>query len=168
MWLFTFGYVVCLKAVGFGNWWFQTVVSLNVGMTTVLLENRIRTLLVGHFRLILCSLFLLVCILSFWISTENMASFPWRWLTLSVFVGIFLYSLLCGGGLATNKTLRFLGRYSYEIYLIHGAVVAVVFGVAYTYIPKWWIVMTMFVLFSTFAFALILKRMMLIVLNKMI
>lgn len=165
MWLFTFVYIGCLKAIGFGNWWYQTVVSLNMGMTTVLLEKHIRMLLVGNLRLVSCILFLFVCILSFWVSTENLTSFPLGWLTLSVFIGIFIYSLLCGFGLATNKILRFLGRYSYEIYLIHGAIVSVVFGMAYTYITNWWMVMMIFILFSTFAFALILKRVMSIILS---
>ena len=165
MWVFTLGYVVCLKALGFRNWWFQSVVSLNMGLSVALFEGRIRKLLAGHFRLLACTLFLVVGILAFGTSRWDVAGFPCGTVLLSAFVGTLIYILSCGYSLPMCGLSRFLGRHSYEIYLVQGAVVSVVFGRAYTYIPDWWLAMMAFTLFSTFALALILKKVISIILR---
>lgn len=165
MWVFTLGYVVCLKTLGFRNWWFQSAVSLNIGMTVALFEGRVRKLLAGHFCLLACALFLLVGILTFGGSRGNVAGFPYGSMLLSAFVGTLIYILLCGYSLPMGGMTRFLGRFSYEIYLVQGAVISVVFGRAYTYIPDWWLAMIAFTLFSTFVLALILKKVISIILE---
>ncbi len=165
MWVFTLGYVICLKALGFGNWWFQSVVSLIMGMTVALFEDRVRKLLVGHFRLLACTLFLVVGIFTFGASGWNVAGFPCGIVLLSAFVGILIYILSCGYSLPICGLSRFWGRHSYEIYLVQGAVISVVFGMAYTYIPDWWFAMMVFTLLSTFALALILKKVLSIILK---
>lgn len=165
MWIFTLGYILCLKMIGFGKWWFQSVISLNMGMTIALFETDIRKILDRHFYLILFPLFLIVCLLSLWAHRSNVNS-PCCWLTLSLFIGALIYCLSCGCHLPTTKALSFLGKYSYEIYLVHGAIISVVFVGLYTCLSDWWGVMMMFTLLSTLVFAWILKRVMLIIQNR--
>ena len=158
MWLFSLGYIVCLKMLGFYNWWVQSVLSLNMGMTVVMVENGWRKCLSRHHRLVTVFLFLLVGISSYWHEQGEVKGLPLGMMSLSVVIGMLIYCLSCGYRLPTNKAVSFLGKYSYEIYLIHGSIIYVLFGIAYTYVTKWWVAMTLFTFLSTFALAWVLKK----------
>lgn len=164
MWLFTLLYIVCLKFLNFENWWFQSVISINMGMTIALVEYPLRKLLVRYYGLLASVLFLFLCLSSFCVSFGYYCSFPCGWLGLSFLIGFFTYVLLCRYSLPVKRAISFLGKYSYEIYLIQGAIINVVFGKAYTYVYNWWIPMMILALFSIFFFAFILKKVMSIIL----
>jgi peptidoglycan/LPS O-acetylase OafA/YrhL len=53
-------------------------------------------------------------------------------MALSLFIGLLTYISLCLRPIKSNRLLTFFGKYSFEIYLIHGAVNSVLFGMAYT------------------------------------
>lgn len=40
MFLFTIAYIALLKNLQFGNWWFQTPISLNMGMFMACYEKK--------------------------------------------------------------------------------------------------------------------------------
>ena len=77
---------------------------------------------------------------------------------INSFHSTFQDKVIIPEGLEKVWFLKAVGKYSFEIYLIHGAVISVLFGMAYTYIPHWWHVFTILTFVATFLFAWMLKR----------
>ena len=157
MWVFSFIYVFLFKVLDFCNWWYQMVLSINIGMTLAYYETAIRNVLYKYKRTIVLLLFLLTFLSAYWASCSKTDNFPVGMMVLSLVVGLLIYSSLCLRPIKSNRLLTFFGRYSFEIYLIHGAVISVLFGMAYTYIPHWWHVFTILTFVATFLFAWMLK-----------
>ena len=89
-------------------------------------------------------------------------------MALSLFIGLLTYTSLCLRPIKSNRLLTFFGKYSFEIYLIHGAVISVLFGMAYTYSARWWHVFTILTFVATFFFAWILRKVMKVVNQRFI
>ncbi len=157
MWLFSFVYVFLFKVMDFCNWWYQMVLSINIGMTLVYYETAIRNVLYKYKRTIVLLQFLLTFLSAYWASLYKADMFPFGMMALSLFIGLLTYTSLCLRPIKSNRLLTFFGKYSFEIYLIHGAVISVLFGMAYTYIPHWWHVFTILTFVATFLFAWMLK-----------
>ena len=168
MWLFSFVYVFLFKVMDFCNWWYQMVLSINIGMTLAYYETAIRNVLYKYKRTIVLLLFLLTFLSAYWASCSKTDNFPVGMMVLSLVVGLLIYSSLCFRPIKSNRLLTFFGRYSFEIYLIHGAVISVLFGMAYTYIPRWWHVFTILTFLATFFFAWILRKVMKVVNQRFI
>lgn len=168
MWLFSFVYVFLFKVMDFYNWWYQMVLSINIGMTLAYYETAIRNVLYKYKRTIVLLLFLLTFLSAYWASCSKTDNFPVGMMVLSLVVGLLIYSSLCFRPIKSNRLLTFFGRYSFEIYLIHGAVISVLFGMAYTYIPRWWHVFTILTFLVTFFFAWILRKVMKVVNQRFI
>ncbi len=168
MWLFSFVYVFLFKVMDFYNWWYQMVLSINIGMTLAYYETAIRNVLYEYKRTIVLLLFLLTFLSAYWASCSKTDNFPVGMMVLSLVVGLLIYSSLCFRPIKSNRLLTFFGRYSFEIYLIHGAVISVLFGMAYTYIPRWWHVFTILTFLATFFFAWILRKVMKVVNQRFI
>lgn len=168
MWLFSFVYVFLFKVMDFYNWWYQMVLSINIGMTLAYYETAIRNVLYKYKRTIVLLLFLLTFLSAYWASCSKTDNFPVGMMVLSLVVGLLIYSSLCFRPIKSNRLLTFFGRYSFEIYLIHGAVISVLFGMAYTYIPRWWHVFTILTFLATFFFAWILRKVMKVVNQRFI
>lgn len=168
MWLFSFVYVFLFKVMDFCNWWYQMVLSINIGMTLAYYETAIRNVLYKYKRTIVLLLFLLTFLSAYWASCSKTDNFPVGMMVLSLVVGLLIYSSLCLRPIKSNRLLTFFGRYSFEIYLIHGAVISVLFGMAYTYIPRWWHVFTILTFLATFFFAWILRKVMKVVNQRFI
>lgn len=168
MWLFSFVYVFLFKVMDFCNWWYQMVLSINIGMTLAYYETAIRNVLYKYKRIIVLLLFLLTFLSVYWASCSKTDNFPVGMMVLSLVVGLLIYSSLCLRPIKSNRLLTFFGRYSFEIYLIHGAVISVLFGMAYTYIPHWWHVFTILTFLATFFFAWILRKVMKVVNQRFI
>lgn len=168
MWLFSFVYVFLFKVMDFYNWWYQMVLSINIGMTLAYYETAIRNVLYKYKRTIVLLLFLLTFLSAYWASCSKTDNFPVGMMVLSLVVGLLIYSSLCLRPIKSNRLLTFFGRYSFEIYLIHGAVISVLFGMAYTYIPRWWHVFTILTFLATFFFAWILRKVMKVVNQRFI
>lgn len=168
MWLFSFVYVFLFKVMDFCNWWYQMVLSINIGMTLAYYETAIRNVLYKYKRTIVLLLFLLTILSAYWASCSKTDNFPVGMMVLSLVVGLLIYSSLCLRPIKSNRLLTFFGRYSFEIYLIHGAVISVLFGMAYTYIPRWWHVFTILTFLATFFFAWILRKVMKVVNQRFI
>lgn len=168
MWLFSFVYVFLFKVMDFCNWWYQMVLTINIGMTLAYYETAIRNVLYKYKRTIVLLLFLLTFLSAYWASCSKTDNFPVGMMVLSLVVGLLIYSSLCLRPIKSNRLLTFFGRYSFEIYLIHGAVISVLFGMAYTYIPRWWHVFTILTFLATFFFAWILRKVMKVVNQRFI
>lgn len=168
MWLFSFVYVFLFKVMDFCNWWYQMVLSINIGMTLAYYETAIRNVLYKYKRAVVLLLFLLTFLSAYWASCSKTDNFPVGMMVLSLVVGLLIYSSLCLRPIKSNRLLTFFGRYSFEIYLIHGAVISVLFGMAYTYIPRWWHVFTILTFLATFFFAWILRKVMKVVNQRFI
>ena len=156
--LFTIAYIALLKILQFGNWWFQTPVSLNMGMFAACYEGKMRNILKVSYRLIEVILLFALIGCSYLTRLEDICGWPIEFMLLSVLLGAFVYVMVCRSPLPNNKVLCFLGKYSYEIYLVHGAIISVLFGRAYTYIADWWHVFVLLTLLSSFAAAVILRK----------
>lgn len=168
MWLFSFVYVFLFKVMDFCNWWYQMVLSINIGMTLAYYETAIRNVLYKYKRPIVLLLFLLTFLSAYWASCSETDDFPVGMMVLSLVIGLLIYSLLCLRPIKSNRLLTFFGKHSFEIYLIHGAVISVLFGMAYTYIPRWWHVFTILTFLATFFFAWILRKVMKVVNQRFI
>lgn len=128
MWLFSFVYVFLFKVMDFCNWWYQMVLSINIGMTLAYYETAIRNVLYKYKRTIVLLLFLLTFLSAYWASCSETDDFPVGMMGLSLVVGLLIYSSLCFRPIKSNRLLTFFGKHSFEIYLIHGAVISVLFG----------------------------------------
>lgn len=158
MFLFTIAYIALLKILQFGNWWFQTPVSLNMGMVIVCYEENMRNALKTSYCLIAIILLLALVGCGYLTQLEDIDGWPIGFMSLSVLLGVFDYAIVCHSPLPNNKVLCFFGKYSYEIYLVHGAIISVLFGRAYTYIADWWLVFILLTLLVSFAAAVILRK----------
>lgn len=158
MFLFTIAYIALLKSLQFGNWWFQTPVSLNMGMLAACYEDKMRNALKTSYRLLVAILLLALVGCGYLTQLEDIEGWPIGFMSLSLLLGAFVYAKVCRSPLPNNKVLCFLGKYSYEIYLVHGAIISVLFGRAYTYIADWWQVFILLTLLASFAAAVILRK----------
>lgn len=158
LFLFTIAYIALLKSLQFGNWWFQTPISLNMGMLMACYEENMRNVLKTSYRLIAVILLLALVGCGYLTQLEDIDGWPIGFMSLSVLLGVFVYAMVCRSPLPNNKVLCFLGKYSYEIYLVHGAIISVLFGRAYTYIADWWHVFILLTLLVSFAAAVILRK----------
>lgn len=160
MFLFTIAYIALLKILQFGNWWFQTPVSLNMGMLVACYEENMRNALKTSYRLIAVILLLALAGCGYLTQLEDIDGWPLGFMSLSLLLGSFVYAVVCCSPLPNNRILCFLGRYSYEIYLVHGAIISVLFGRAYTYVADWWYIFIVLVLAATLSSAVILNKIM--------
>lgn len=160
MWFFSFVYVFLFRVMDFCNWWYQMVLSVNIGMTLAYYETAIRKVLYKYKRAVVLLLLLLTFMSACWASHYKADIFPFGMIALSLVVGLLTYISLRFQPIKSNRMLAFFGKHSFEIYLIHGAVINVLFGMAYTYIPRWWPVLTILTFLVTFFFAWILRKVM--------
>ena len=144
------------------------VLSINIGMSLACYETAIRNVLYKYKRPVILLLFLLTFMSACWASCDKADIFPFGMMALSLVVGLLTYTSLCLQPIKSNRLLASLGKYSFEIYLIHGAVISVLFGMAYTYIPRWWHVFTILTFLATFFFAWILRKVMKVVNQRFI
>ena len=158
MFLFTIAYIALLKSLQFGNWWFQTPISLNMGMFMACYEKKMRNILKASYRLIAVILLFALVGCAYLTQLEDIDGWPIGFMSLSVLLGLLVYAMVCRYPMPNNRVLCFLGKYSYEIYLIHGAIISVLFGRAYTYIADWWHVFILLTVLVSFVAAVILRK----------
>ena len=88
MWLFSFVYVFLFKVMDFCNWWYQMVLSINIGMTLAYYETAIRNVLYKYKRTVVLLLFLLTLLSAYWASCSKTDNFPVGMMALSLVVGL--------------------------------------------------------------------------------
>lgn len=168
MWLFTVFYIVLFKALGFRDWWYQSVLAFNVGMLFAHRQEPVLQTMHTHTKtslfVLMASMLCTVLILEHSDPGHKVFVF----MLMSMVIGILAFCLTCCRPISSNKVLQHLGNMSYEIYLVHGAIVSMVFGMAYTYISRWWWAMTILTLCATIFFATILRGMITVINRKVI
>lgn len=108
---------IVLKVLHWGGWWANAVPALNLGIFIASYEQQIlNTLLKKRMRFTLFTV--LVAIVSLG------AMFVQLTPIYNLTICILLWLILATKPGFNSKTLSFLGKYSYEIYLVQGAVIA--------------------------------------------
>lgn len=124
LWILSTLYFITLKYIGWGSWWYISIYALNIGLTFAYYEHRIKAFLEKRPKWIaLVSAILAVGLCAVpsiaWLLQLRYVKFVGvlaiYWLApLLVVLAIYVM------GMVQNKSLNFLGRYSYEIYLMQG------------------------------------------------
>lgn len=96
--------------------WSMSLVSFPIGISIAYKENLIRT------QLSLIILTLSVIGLLYGVCGCYIYSLPMWWLIFSNSMPIVVYIVFRKLDISNNKVLKWLGQYSYEIYLLHGVV----------------------------------------------
>lgn len=137
MWLFSCLYIGMCYMLDFRNWWFQSILSLNVGMSVACYEQTARCYLLKYHKIILLVLCLLVFFFAYWANLGG--EFPFGFIAMSFVIGLLFYVLISLRPIKEIALINALGCYSYEIYLVQGAVCCSLFNARYyTYVLKWW------------------------------
>jgi peptidoglycan/LPS O-acetylase OafA/YrhL len=126
MWLLSIAYMVIIKYIGWGDWWWISTLALNVGMTYSYFEPSIKEK-IGKHPLLSCivAIALLAALFAFTyfdLAKNFISGFPSYslafWL-LPLFVIFAIYYI----GMPQGRLFMFLGNISYELYIVHGAFV---------------------------------------------
>jgi peptidoglycan/LPS O-acetylase OafA/YrhL len=114
--LFVILYSTVLTSLGFSRLWWLTSLSFPIGVYVAENEQMIKSIASSK-TLICCSIALGLLIFSLFVCNPagTVAKCTWsNLLPLIVLLGIYSF------GMISNRTLRFLGSISLEIYLVHG------------------------------------------------
>ena len=121
MWIGSFAYIACILLLGWGYWWYTSVLSFNIGIEYACMsqgvQSFVRKKLISFF--VGSILFLLVFIfiyLRFVSDGMKIASL----IALNVTLPIVMVWVIQVLGIVNLTSLKFLGGISYELYLVHG------------------------------------------------
>lgn len=121
MWIGSFAYIACILLLGWGYWWYTSVLSFNIGIEYACMsqgvQSFVRKKLISFF--VGSILFLLVFIfiyLRFVSDGMKIASL----IALNVTLPIVMVWGIQVLGIVNLTSLKFLGGISYELYLVHG------------------------------------------------
>lgn len=126
-------YIVGIR-LGWGGYWINAVLAINVGAFYYLFEAKIKRMIGDYPKLssLLLPLILGFMILAldkgFWIESFMCC------ICLPLLTVISIYYI----GVINNRWIKFLGKYSYEIYLTHGAVLALYVFFENTFVNQCW------------------------------
>lgn len=131
LWIITPLCMITLQQSGFASYWYETLPSFNIGMTVALYEKGVERILKSKWKLMATLLF--ACYAAFFVSdcliTDELIS-GWRLSIImqSALCSLLVYVLVSVKGFPQGKFLQTMGHISYEIYLLQGAVIAILFG----------------------------------------
>ena len=145
-------YLIMGKYLHLGDWWYRSNWGFNVGMIVKYYEDIIKVYIKRFIiPVILLVPFALFCIYAaghFGVDMEVQA------IGFSLLSLLFIYLI----GFKTNKYINWLGKYSYEIYLVHPMIIAC--------FPLWQmggtigiLIYVVFMLFATLLMSYVLKTM---------
>ena len=122
-WVF---YSIIMRISGFGVWWYSTMVLLIIGMIWAIYERDILNIFKKFYWVISPVTFILFVFL-FVLNLKEVSPFNgliFRTLMACCF-GLCIVELLMKFNIG-NNVLKFLGKYSLEIYLIHGLFISMI------------------------------------------
>ena len=113
-----------LDGLGFKSFWWQSLLSFNVGMSVSYHEKFLRRYMLSKRLLIICFCLILV---SFYFDDIASCQTKWSFLLFVALLPFFIWQMLCNCKIRNTIILDFIGKISYEIYLVHGAILGVLF-----------------------------------------
>ena len=146
--------IYCLK-MGYGEYWFNASHLLIVGMFWAIYEKKILDIIEGHYFFITVTIWLFFCFL-ICMSNKIFLLIPIKGIgfictvlkAILFTVGVLLFSLKFK---VSNQILDFLGKISFEIYMLHGLFITILrSNIIYIYNELLWCVL---VLLCTIPFA---------------
>lgn len=129
-WLLSVMLMILLENLEFKTFWWHSLLAFNVGMSIsyheVFLRKYIlsKRLLLGVFGLLLVSFYLNVFIGS---------QVKWSFLLNVMLLPLFVWQMICNGIIHNTLFLNFIGKISYEIYLVHPAILCSLFPIIGNY-----------------------------------
>lgn len=114
--LFTLFYIVLFRAIGFGGFWVSSIPSFVIGFYAAVYQSRIKNFISSHstsFYLTLLFFLLLSAIAA--VYQRNIFQ-----ILITTAVAINVYVIMLRFKLPQNPVINFLGKISYEIYLMQG------------------------------------------------
>ena len=122
MWIFSLIYILIIKHLNFGNYWWYSTFALNVGMTFAYIETKIKNYIKQNPQKGLFITFVIFLLTTTYalINSQTkinlpLGDIPTFWITPAILT-VIIYFL----GTPKSKILDFLGKISYEIYIVHG------------------------------------------------
>lgn len=125
MLIFTVLFIITARKYNFYEYWYQSVIAINVGMLVSSFEKYIFAFYSKYGKWILLFLVTLLffVILAIRHNGSNfMFGYPVWTMLQNILISLLVYFLVADIGFPNAKLLRWLGSYSYEIYLGQGTV----------------------------------------------
>ena len=143
-WLLSVLMMLLLEIFEFKQFWWHTLLAFNVGMSVSYYEVFLRRYMLGKRFLFFVYCLLLV---SFYLNDITDIPLKWSFLLIVVLLPFFIWQLICNGIIHDISFLKFSGKISYEIYLVHVAIMSVLFEAIGKY--------TILFIFSTYIISLL-------------
>lgn len=149
LWGCTTIYIIGMIQLGWGSWWYNSVYALNVGFTYACVEPQIKLWLQRKPWLLIVSLFGIGLILYATIKVLGCQPDlpPVCYNLINSLVPLFVVLTIYALGMVKNRVLDFLGRISYEIYLVHGCCILYLWG----HSERWWLFISIIYAVSIFS-----------------
>lgn len=123
IWLFTMLYVVLVVGCGM-TYYYISILPLPMAITYVYYENKTKAWIVRNSRSVWwCVLFFVLLVMGYSVAGQYGANLPGWGLPVNILAPwVLVYVTYCLGGWKNRVTI-FLGKISYEFYIVHGFVV---------------------------------------------
>jgi len=129
LWLASTVYCVILWMAHWGGWWYKSVYALNVGMTYAFYEGKVKIWILSRPKNIILLFAVLMVGMCLLLLIHRHKEYGPSWQIIDSFILplLVVLSVYCVG---TPKlpALDFLGKISYEIYLVHGCFIVLFSG----------------------------------------
>jgi peptidoglycan/LPS O-acetylase OafA/YrhL len=112
--ILTVAYMSVVRFVGYGNWWWASQPSFVIGMAIAAYENELRRMLMKYKILIFVPMALVLTAYAVNLSQYLIVFILPNLAPLAVLFAVYAY------GVINSRIVRYLGKISMEIYLVHG------------------------------------------------
>lgn len=145
--LFTISTIYFLKIINFGSWWYVSCLAFPLGLLWKNYERSIHSAVFQNFRVVI------VCLLSILLLIPMLGMNHFGSMLL---FPLFIYIFTCYIYFPENKLFLFLGKISYEIYLVQGIAILFLRG-KHIYIENNYVYIIISII-TTIAFAMFLNK----------
>lgn len=131
----TVGLIIFTIVIGLGDWWWKSSFAFNIGTLLPLVEKKykgVKTYAKEYNFIILLFCLLVICSVPNVFHLGNSKILKLLMILLTTILPIFLYVAFKKIMFPRNRVLHFLGSISYEIYLLHGIILSLIFNTFHT------------------------------------
>lgn len=125
--LFTLAYIFTFRIIGFGGYWVSSIPSFIIGFYASIYQNQIKEFITSH-RIAFYLIVFIALVLSAIAANYQRNLFQ---ILITTLVAVSVYFIMLRFKLPQNPVINFLGKISYEIYLMQGFM----FGMTWTEHP---------------------------------